>query len=53
MGGNSMKPLFAFLAAFIAMAAADQDQIITALIFMCVSVYFFLKTFQSNEHRGL
>lgn len=48
-----MKPLFAFAAAFIAMAAADQDHIITALVMICVSVYFFVKTLKSNEHRGL
>jgi len=51
MGGDSMKPLFAFLAAFVAMAAADQEQIITALIFMAISVYFILKSLQSNEQH--
>jgi hypothetical protein len=50
---NNMKALTAFAAAFLAMAAADQDQIITALVMMCVSVYFFLKTLEKNEHRGL
>jgi len=44
------KPLLTFAAAFIAMAAADQDHIITALIFMCVSVYFFLKSMQHEQH---
>lgn len=39
-----MKPLLAFLAAFIAMAAADQEQILTALIFMGISVYLFTKS---------
>ncbi len=29
---KTMKPLTAFAAAFLAMAAADQDQIITALV---------------------
>jgi len=48
-----MKALTAFAAAFLAMAAADQDQIITALVMMCVSVYFFIKTIEKNEHRGL
>lgn len=48
---NTMKPLFAFLAAFVAMAAADQEQIITALIFMGISVYFILKSLQSNEQH--
>jgi len=50
MGGNRMKPLLTFAAALIAMAAADQDQIIVALIFMCVSVYFFLKSLEHEQH---
>jgi len=50
---KTMKPLTAFAAAFLAMAAADQDQIITALVMMAVSVYFFIKTLEKNEHRGL
>jgi hypothetical protein len=53
MGGYRMKPLTAFAAAFLAMAAADQDQIITALVMMAVSVYFFIKTIEKNEHRGI
>jgi hypothetical protein len=47
---NKMKPLLTFAAALIAMAAADQDQIIVALIFMCVSVYFFLKSLEHEQH---
>jgi hypothetical protein len=50
MGGNRMKPLFAFLAAFVAMAAADQEQIITALIFMGISVYLFTKSISNEQH---
>ena len=45
-----MKPLFAFFAAFIAMAAADQEQIITALIFMAISVYLFTKSLPNEQH---
>lgn len=41
---NTMKPLLAILSSFVAMAAADQEQIITALIFICVSVYLFTKS---------
>lgn len=47
-----MKPLFAFLAAFVAMAAADQEQIITALIFMGISVYLFTKSLPKWASRN-
>ena len=53
MGGNSMNPLLTFASAFLAMAAADQDHIITALLLMCVSVYFFLKSLPNEQDRGL
>lgn len=52
MGGNSMKPLLAFAASFIAMASADQEHYLTAIIMMVVSVVLFKKSFD-NEHRGL
>lgn len=50
MGGNSMKPLLAFLAAFIAMAAADQENYLTALIMIPISVYLFLKSLKEHGH---
>ena len=39
-----MKPIFAFLSTFLAMAAVDQDNFLTALIFIGISVYLFTKS---------
>jgi putative Mn2+ efflux pump MntP len=50
---NNMNPLLTFASAFLAMAAADQDHIIAALLLMCVSVYFFLKSLPNEQDRGL
>ena len=45
-----MKQLLAFTATFLAMAAADQDKFIVALIFMIVSVYLLTKSFKHEQH---
>jgi len=48
-----MKPLFAFLSTFLAMAAVDQDHFLTALIFIGISVYLFTKSLPKWVSRNL
>lgn len=45
-----MKPLFAFLAAFVAMAAADQEHFLAALIFIGISAYLFTKSITNEQY---
>ena len=47
---NMKTTLLAFAATFIAMAAADQENYLTALIMIPVSVYLFLKSLKENGH---
>ena len=47
---NMKTTLLAFAATFIAMAAADQENYLAALIMIPVSVYLFLKSLKENGH---